>query len=303
MKETRVAFCRLANAIMIALLSARSLGNIPMPLLAVDTVLVVDEFFSCGNSFASANGGKTSNKVKKTIAKTRCFICSTVTQAAIAVKRRSLYTARMTKKKILVLFVVVVVVLVGAGAGYIVFPYVFKPTAAPSSTKIVETPKKIIPSQTLKVYADESGFQFQYPDDISLAKSEVTDKTTYASLTLTRSNLGGKSEIMVVDTSLRSFSDWLVSEKLASSSANIIETKLGALSAHEIKRDQIVELVAIDQGILFNIRTQYGNEAEYWQNVYDHILKTFVIAPPPAASTVGGADASSVNFESEEVIE
>src|SRR3989344_7355005 len=50
---------------------------------------------------------------------------------------------------------------------------------------------KAVPSETFIEYSDPSGFEFSYPDNLSLTKNEIEDESIYADLTLSANGVNG----------------------------------------------------------------------------------------------------------------
>lgn len=162
------------------------------------------------------------------------------------------------------------------------------------------TTKEILPSETSLEYTDPSGFSFNYPDNLSIKKQEITDNNTYADIELFSKDINGSLSLKITDSKFATLDDWLKSNQLTSNE-NPKEVKLGSLKAMEVKLKDRLILGALDSGILFNIEMPLIEE-NFWMKVYNKVLASFSFASPENASSTG-ASASNVIFEGEEVIE
>ncbi len=199
----------------------------------------------------------------------------------------------MSKKKVLVLGVIVIMII-----GFLVF----RPGGQKiASTSPIEPAKKAEPSLTFLPYTDPSGFSFNYPDNLSIAKNDTDDKT-YADITLSSKDVNGSLNLKITDSKYTGLNDWL---KVSSSSAKEAPTekKLGSLKAMEIKTEDRLILGAIDQGIFFTIEMPRIEEA-FWMKVYAKVLADFsFVSPTSTTSQDSGNSSSGVTFEGEDVVE
>lgn len=170
-----------------------------------------------------------------------------------------------------------------------------------ASTSPIEPAKKAEPSLTFLPYTDPSGFSFNYPDNLSIAKNDTDDKT-YADITLSSKDVNGSLNLKITDSKYTGLNDWL---KVSSSSAKEAPTekKLGSLKAMEIKTEDRLILGAIDQGIFFTIEMPRIEEA-FWMKVYAKVLADFsFVSPTSTTSQDSGNSSSGVTFEGEDVVE
>lgn len=204
----------------------------------------------------------------------------------------------------------VIVVLVGCIIlfGFLGGLYFFSTTQAnkvvsPSSEEKKEIVKSA--SKTMREYTDASGFVFQYPDNLDLKTVETTDKTIYSSLLITSKDTAGNIEVSVADTKNKSFEDFVKDNKIATQGAQISEKTLGKLKAHEIKSAKDITIIAIDQGIVFLVKSNYGNNGVFWEPAQQAIVSSFAFSAPEQQSgsqtTATGGD--EILFEGEETIE
>lgn len=161
--------------------------------------------------------------------------------------------------------------------------------------------KPIVPSETAITYTDPTGFSFNYPDNLTLAKNDQIDANTYADIQLTAKGVNGSLSLKIVDSKFKSLDDWLKANQTVAK--NSTEVKLGNLKAQEVKISDRLLLGALDQGILFTIEMPLIEE-QFWMKVYNKILADFTFTPPDNAGA-GGSSVSSgdVSFEGEEVVE
>ncbi len=169
-------------------------------------------------------------------------------------------------------------------------------------TPVVQVTQKL-PSQTVKTYADSSGFTFNYPEDVALTKQEINDTITYANLELTSTKAPGKISVNIQDSNVTSIDQWLAKNTQASVSATAKEVKLGDLSAREIKVEDTLVTAALDKGILFTIKIDPQSEKDYWFAVYNTILSSFSFAAPQAAAPASDSGGGNDVFLEEDVVE
>lgn len=160
--------------------------------------------------------------------------------------------------------------------------------------------KKTAPSETFIEYADPAGFTFNYPDNLSIEKNEITDNSTYASLQLSSKDVNGSLSLKITDSKFKTLDEWL---KL-NTNATAKEVKLGSINAKEIKTADRLLLGALDQGIFFTIEMPLVEE-EFWTKVYSKVLTDFSFVTPENTTSQSAANPTSgdVVFEGEEVVE
>lgn len=199
----------------------------------------------------------------------------------------------MINKKILIFLIIIIVLL---GVGYKVFLFKQPNLSSPSLSKLVET-ENVQPSKTLKNYIDESGFSFNYPDNLSISSNELKEDNYYAQLQITTKDVGGSLALNITDSKYKTINDWIKTFTNKTSK----EVDLGSLKAMEIESDGKILLGALDSGIFFNIEVNFGESKDYWMSVYQTVLKDFAFSAPTVASDVGGF--SDVSYDGEEVVE
>lgn len=173
--------------------------------------------------------------------------------------------------------VVTIIIVTITALGIVFFLVQPKKTISPvssanPSTRVTDISENA-PSEQLKEYVDDSGFSFNYPNDIEISKKEISDNITYANLELT-SNQKGSIAIRISDTKPKSIDDWFLENKLASSGAIKKDIKIGDILGQEVAIANKLMAIAINQEILFIIEVDHQNQ-KYWQTVYDTILSSF----------------------------
>lgn len=160
------------------------------------------------------------------------------------------------------------------------------------------------PSNTLKEYSDESGFTFEFPDNIKIERKE--NDSLYADLILSASDVNGSITFTVSDSKYDQLESWKDNNSEELTGLLINQTKLGNLTGISFNNKDKITLVAIDQGIEFKIVADYKDQKKYWENVYDSIRDSFsFITPSVSQSTNTEPETSSgeVIFEGEEIVE
>lgn len=196
------------------------------------------------------------------------------------------------KKTILLLGLVIGLIVLGLRFLNVFTPKI--PLVNPKS-ELLETTKKIVPSETFIEYTDPAGFSFSYPDNLSIKATEIEDDNTFADLQLASKDINGSLNLKITESKLVSLEEWLKLNKITQTPK---EVKLGSLKAIEVSLSDRLMLASLDQGVLFTIEMPLVEE-DFWIKVYDKILSEFTFATPAAASTTQ----SDVSFEGEEVVE
>jgi len=226
---------------------------------------------------------KNTNKVKKT---TNFFIVK-ITLAY--------YTGKVNK---ITLALVVLVVLSLVYVWKILYSY---PKASLASPEGISQAVKAVPSQTLKSYTDPSGFEFSYPDNLSLANNEATDSSTYADIGLTFKGVAGDLSLKIKDSKLKTIEEWAKSI----SDQTPIPAKLGTLQALELNLGEKIVLGSLDSGVLFTVETTFGDKKDFWKSIYASFLQDFSFAQPTKETTtsVDNSSDQGISFEGEEVVD
>lgn len=183
-----------------------------------------------------------------------------------------------------------------------VFFFLQKRNAPLGSEQKQEVVEKVenIPSKTTKKYTDEAGFQFDYPDDLTLSKKESTSSAVYSEVAASSQKVAGSLSFIVEDTKTKTPGEWITKNLSASASATK-EVKLGNLVAKEIMVTGKIVTVAIDQGILFRFDVMPEKDLSYWQSVYNTILSSFsFVAQQNTSVSSGTSDAGESDVSVEE---
>jgi len=211
-------------------------------------------------------------------------------------------------KKILVIILILATVGI---LGYVVYSSKKKESAGKINTPVVET---IVTSPStsqvdLKKYMDEVGFSFFYMKEVEVKPLVISDNTVYSMLELTSKNNPGKVTIIAKTSFLKTVDDWFKSDV-----KDIKKLKLADLEARQIEQEGKIVTVALDQGVLFEITVDYKENKNFWSEVNNKIIASFVFELPEAPSTTinsnnGGVENSGASgdedviYEGEEVVE
>lgn len=176
------------------------------------------------------------------------------------------------------------------------------PLSKPQSN-LIKLPKEIEPSQTFIEYSDPAGFEFAYPDNLSIEKTKSEDVNTYANLQLFSKDVNGSLTLKIKDSKFDTLDEWIKAEKIPSTNTPK-EVNLGTLKAREIKTADRLLLGALDQGILFTIELPLI-EQDFWMKVYDKVLTDFTFTSPAENNSqeVSNSASEDITFEGEEVVE
>lgn len=194
--------------------------------------------------------------------------------------------------------VAILVIVVGTGAIF-VLPRKTSSPVPPHPTNVQVSEK--IPSKTTKTYTDESGFSFQYPDDLIIQKKESADPSVYSSLEVTSKTVSGNILIRVEDTKETNLDKWF-GKQVNSARLVLKDTKLGDLPAKQFTFDERIMVAAIDQGILFRVEGVSQKEKLYWPEVYRVLLASFSFVATQTSQAASDSSGDDVILE-EEVIE
>lgn len=205
----------------------------------------------------------------------------------------------MPKKFIIVLGVLLIVV-VGC---IFYFSRISSKTVSPLVNN--KTTGKVIDLGKLKKYYDPSGFEFSYPERLKLIPKKTADQTNYADLALSADNITGALSIKANDTNYSDIDEYLL-EKNASQSASSKKIKLADIDAREISTEEGTVIFGLDEGVLFKINIDYGQDKDYWQKIKETLVKSFSFIIPTQAPSSGknSPDAGGdIVDEGEEIVE
>ncbi len=196
----------------------------------------------------------------------------------------------------------VVIVLVASGVFF--FSSSKKPEPSPLQQNIsVETKK--MPSLTTKTYIDDAGFQFDYPDDLIVAKKESTNSAVYTDISVSSQKVAGKLSFVIEDTKLTTLDDW-VSKNIVGTTSVEKSVSLSNIQAKVITQNDKTIIVAIDQKVLFKLEVSPEGENDYWNSAFSTVLSNFSFSAPQAAavsSDIGGSSGEEDVVLEEDIIE
>lgn len=196
----------------------------------------------------------------------------------------------MAKKKIVL--VGLVLFLAAAILGGIFISLKFKKTSEVGEEKEIVV-SEILPAEKLNEYVDGSGFTFRYPENVAVQRQKEPASSVYSDLTLSSEKISGGISLKVSETKITSLVKTSEPEK---------EIKLGGLAGREIKTEKGLSAAVLDQGVLFNIEVDFGDNKNFWEKVYETLLSNFSFSQTSGAeeTTVSGEE---VIFEGEEIID
>lgn len=176
------------------------------------------------------------------------------------------------------------------------------------NSNIAATPTPV----PLKTWTDETGFNFQYPQDMLVNKHDE-DKENYAHLEFTHPAHPGSVIVWAKDppvdkngNAIKDISAWISAQKMYEGTS-VVDTTLGGATAKKIflTADKKTVVSAIADDLFFLIEANL-NDAPYWTNVQTGIINslTFNTAKKNAGSgAVSGDTDSSGAVDEEEVVE
>jgi len=165
---------------------------------------------------------------------------------------------------------------------------------------------KSITSSSFLEYNDPVGFSFNFPNSVVVSPKKTTDDNVYSSLNVTSSSTSGKITIEAVS------SDLLTLKSLISTKTNVTDIKLADLDAKQYTEKGNVITLALDKGVLFTITSSSGENVNFWKEINNKIISSFVFALPETTQVDSDATSQSdstdstesdVSFEGEETIE
>lgn len=200
----------------------------------------------------------------------------------------------MSKSKILT--IIFLLVIAGTATGAVL---VYKPVNRISLSPTAKTTTQETDIKGDKVYKDESGFSFKYPEDITIKDVTPEDDSYYSVLSLKKE--GKELKISTRDTNYKTVDKWLEKEVTSPEGASVVgATSLGGLSAKQYSDGEKLWTVAIDQGVLYSIVGP--KDAGYWEKLHDLIVSSLSFSKPEQTGSGSSSDRSAV-YEEEEVVE
>ena len=158
-------------------------------------------------------------------------------------------------------------------------------------------------------WEDPAGFSFEYPKELKLNPHQE-DKTSYAHLELTSPNQPGNITITVNDTDYPDIESWMSQDELVKEGSGL-DTQVASMAAKKVALDNDREVTAfIDWDQVIYLVEATGENQQYWQAIYRHILDSFKLIPLEGETAeefdnwLGGFDTSGADVvEAVEVIE
>ncbi|MBI4999407.1 hypothetical protein HZB97_01400 [Candidatus Gottesmanbacteria bacterium] len=201
------------------------------------------------------------------------------------------------KKKILIIGGVGIILVLGLAVFFVVQK---KKTAIVSPIQppgILEEKE----AETLLTYKDEAGFEFKYPENLTIKDISGADQSVYSSLEISSSQHEGKMAIKIVDTLFTSVDAWLKSKE-ASGAGVAREITLAGMEGAQIQfaNPRRLVTIVIDEGIMYFFESLL-DEAEYWNKIHNNIVSSFTLTETQTPAPQGGGE--EVIYEEEEVIE
>jgi hypothetical protein len=188
---------------------------------------------------------------------------------------------------------------------------------ATQKTLPTPTPVDMSPSSQTKQYKDAAGFEFSYPEDVTVETQENESTTDYSNLKLTSSSVNGDINISVRETASKTLEDYLKSIKVIPGERGMAppteETKLAEKDAMTVTVGQGERITyMVDEGILFIIHTTIPDKQDepYWKAVHEKVISSFAFVTPEETTVESGGNSApapaaddEVEFEGEETIE
>ena len=137
----------------------------------------------------------------------------------------------------------------------------------------------------LKTWEDPAGFQFSYPEGITIDNHEE-DEENYAHLELTEKNHPGKILIWMKDKVEKNLEVWAANQ---TGNPQVFDSELAGQPAKKLAFSLPQKLVtaAFDQEVI--ILVEVFPEDEWWQETYQQVIDSFELIP------LAGEDKSKVN--------
>ena len=158
-------------------------------------------------------------------------------------------------------------------------------------------------------WEDPAGFAFEYPQSFEI-NNHPEDKINYANLELISQDKSGRIIILVNDTEYSDIEAWLENDELVKEGSGL-GTEVASMSAKKVvlgEGREVAGFIDWDQ-VIYTVDIE-GEDKEYWQAVYNHLLSSFKLIPLEGESQesfsdwLGGFDTSGVDIiEAVEVIE
>lgn len=175
---------------------------------------------------------------------------------------------------------------------------------SPLSQKTQASPTPSLSQNTKKYLDQETGFSFEYPDNLEATKSENIKDTVYADLKIT-GKIKGNIRFLIEDATAKTVADYLTKNKLSTTGAQIISTKLADLPAEKYLFSDKIWILMLDQNVIYWLNADLKDQSQFWTITLDKVASSFAFEKVETASNAGGgySDAGDVVDEGEESVE
>ena len=176
---------------------------------------------------------------------------------------------------------------------------------SPLSQNVQVSPTLPAVSQSVKKYLDkETGFSFEYPDNLEATKSENLKESVYADLKIS-GPISGNIRLLIEDTTVKTIADYLSKNKLSTTGAQIIATKVADLPAQKYLFNDKIWIVVLDQNIVYWFNADLKDQSQFWTTALDKITASFAFEKieSNSSATSDYSDAGDVVDEGEELVE
>lgn len=177
-------------------------------------------------------------------------------------------------KKIKIITAGLLIILIGGVAFWLLRP---KQKDVFDQKEISLKPAPIPQTENL-TYSDPAGFEFTYPNDLSIQAVETNDKIVYSSLEIT-GPMPGKISLRVSDSQSLTTAAWLKDFEKNNVINDVVDIYFADLSgtSFSFSAPKIRKAVAINENVLYTLE----NPADegYWDRAKDTILIGFKFKP------------------------
>jgi len=190
-----------------------------------------------------------------------------------------------------------------AGGGYYFFQIRTQNLTPQAIDLPTPTPTEEIKEIVFKVYEDEAGFTFSYPESLIVTEKDLDESDVYSSLELTSFDYPDEKIIVkIADTTQKSTDKWLKAE-IDETQISTSEAKLASLAGVKVNYPQSLVFLALDSSISFFVQSPKSNV--FWTNSFEKILETFTLELAPKNTTTTGSSTSGSEIidEGEEIVQ
>lgn len=205
-------------------------------------------------------------------------------------------------KTIIFVIIGILIVIVGGFTGYLLIKSDNKGVSPRSQIGTISETEDLI--DKTKVYSDESGFSFEYPEELRAIDVTPDDEIYYSKVEVSSAKYNDKVVVSVKDTDNATVDEWLADDpqmRLAEVSG---ATSLGGHSARQLSLNnggkKLLMTVMVDGNILYLF--EGPKDDGFWEEVQNLISSTFVVGErqDPVSS---GTSPESIIYEEEEIVE